>query len=543
LNPIATSFYVTGGTLQQDAPSYVERQADRDLFDALSRGEFCYVLHARQMGKSSLMVHTAARLREAGVAVLVLDLQAVGQNLSVEQWYDGMLNLVGQQLDLEDELEEFWLDHPRLGPLQRWMEALRQVVLARVPGRIVIFVDEIDVVRTLPFSADEFFAGIRECYNRRTQDPEYERLTFCLLGVAAPSDLVQDTRVSPFNIGRRIELTDFTEAEAAPLAMGLTPPPNPLPETERGDATIVSRSSPPLRVGEGVGGRGPAEALLHRILHWTGGHPYLTQRLCRAVVESGAVASDSEVDRLCEGLFFTRQAKEGDDNLAFVRNRLLRSELDLAALLDLYQQVRAGRKVVDDETNPLATLLRLSGVCRAEGGVLRVRNRIYERVFDREWVASHMPDAEVRRQRAAYRRGVRRTAAISGVVVAMMGALVFAAVSKERLAQERQRELRRTLYGPRRTWRSRSWRRATSRAPPSCCSPSAPSRETGRTCAGGSGATSGARQCRTTRAGCSRPSSGFSAASLSRRMDARCLRMGEEVTSRPGTWRPNAVGA
>src|SRR3954451_15398364 len=157
-----TSFYVIGGTLQRNAPSYVSRQADEDLYNGLTAGKFCYVLTSRQMGKSSLMVRTVVRLREAGTAVAVLDLTAIGQNLTAEQWYDGLLSRIGQQLDLEDELEDFWLDHERLGVMQRWMRAMCEVVLARYKERIVIFVDEIDTVRSLPFSTDEFFAGIRE---------------------------------------------------------------------------------------------------------------------------------------------------------------------------------------------------------------------------------------------------------------------------------------------------------------------------------------------------------------------------------------------
>src|ERR1044071_6656891 len=216
-----SGFYVTGGTLRRDAPSYVARRADEDLYGGLREGRFCYVLTSRQMGKSSLMVRTAARLRESGAAVAVLDLTGIGQNLTAEQWYDGLLGRIGQQLDLEDELEDFWLDNERLGPLQRWMRAVREVVLEKYKGRVCIFIDEIDAVRSLPFSTDEFFAGIREFYNRRTEDSELSRLAFCLLGVASPSDLIRDTRTTPFNIGRRIELHDFTEAEAASLARGL----------------------------------------------------------------------------------------------------------------------------------------------------------------------------------------------------------------------------------------------------------------------------------------------------------------------------------
>jgi WD40 repeat protein len=422
-----TPFYVTGGTLRPDAPSYVERQADRDLYDGLTAGEFCYVLHSRQMGKSSLMAHTTLRLRADGLAVANLDLTRLGQNLTVEQWYEGLLGHTGRQLDLEDELEANWEEHERLSPLQRWLTALQGVVLKQIPGRLVIAIDEIDAVRSLPFSTDEFFAAIRDCYNRRSQDPEFARLIFCLLGVATPSDLIQDTRTTPFNIGKRIELTDFTAAEAAPLAQGLG----------RDERT--------------------GRVLLERVLYWTGGHPYLTQRLCQAVAADPAVMNPGGVDRHCEALFLSSSAQEKDDNLLFVRERLLNNEVDLAGLLDLYGQVRSGKQVALDDTSQLVSLLRLSGITRVEQGRLRVRNRIYERVFDRAWVTNHMPDAELRRQQAAYRRGLLRATTVSGLVVAVIAGLAF---STARLAGDRKTALiqsRRLLYAAQMNLAQQAW--------------------------------------------------------------------------------------
>jgi WD40 repeat protein len=395
-----TNFYITGGTLQRDAACYVERQADSTLFDGLMQGRFCYVLTSRQMGKSSLMVRTAVRLREEGVAVAVLDLTAIGQNLNPEQWYNGLLNQLGQRLDLEDELEDFAYEHKQLSPLQRWMRAIRELVLDRCSGRVVIFLDEIDAVRSLPFSTDEFFAGIRELYNGRTEDAELERLTFCLLGVATPSDLIRDTRTTPFNIGQRIELNDFASAEAALLARGLM-------REER-----------------------LAEELLKRILYWTGGHPYLTQRLCRAVAEDNNVKNAAGIDRLCEEIFFSHRAQERDDNLLFVRERILRGEVDIAGLLGLYGRVRRGRRVQDDVTSRLVSILRLSGIVRVENSSLKVRNRIYQRVFDGEWVKVNMPDAELRRQRRIFWRALLGTTAVAGIIITLMSYLAFTSIDK-----------------------------------------------------------------------------------------------------------------
>jgi hypothetical protein len=167
-----------------------------------------------------------------------------------------------------------------------------------------------------------------------------------LLGVATPSDLIRDERITPFNIGHAIELRDFTRAEANVLAGGLSPH------------------------------RNTALVLLDRILWWTSGQPYLTQKLCAEVARREAHRTN-DVDLACEAIFLSPEARERDDNLHFVRDRLLRSEQDRAALLDAYAKVLRRERVADDHLNPVLNELRLSGIIRVLSGYLQTRNRIY----------------------------------------------------------------------------------------------------------------------------------------------------------------------
>lgn len=250
--------YIVGGTVQAGGGIYISREADEELLRLCRAGEFCYVLTPRQMGKSSLMVATMERLAAEGIRSVEIDLTEMGSKLSeltAEQWYLGLTDCIVDQLDLAVDYIAWWDERTHLGLTQRLSQFLRQGVLEQVSEPVVIFIDEIDSTLNLDFT-DDFFAAIRACYNARARDPVLKRLSFVLLGVATPSDLISDPQRTPFNIGRRMDLTDFTSREAIPLAAGLSLPP------------------------------GEAGQILTWILDWTGGHPYLTQRLCAAAATS-----------------------------------------------------------------------------------------------------------------------------------------------------------------------------------------------------------------------------------------------------------------
>ena len=361
----AKHFYVVGGTMLPDAPSYIERRADHELFEKALAGEFCYVLTTRQVGKSSLMIRTAEKLRAVGVKTAIIDLTQIGTargHQAEDQWYYSMADVIVEELDLEVDLGAWWKQRQSLSALQRLVRFFRDIVLALTAEPVTIFVDEIDSTLTLSFT-DDFFAAIRACHNARANEPAYQRLSFVLLGVASPSDLIADTQRTPFNIGHRIELTDFDVHEAKPMAQGLA-------EDEKASH----------------------QALAH-ILAWTGGHPYLTQKLCDAVAQHGMHgSSDAEIAQVVEQTFLRPGAERNETNLRFIRDRLIGFQGDVRRLLALYRRIWRGKRVEDDPLSPSHLALKLAGlVISAKDGTLHIRNRIYERVFTDAWVKQAMP--------------------------------------------------------------------------------------------------------------------------------------------------------
>ncbi|HEY8460088.1 MAG TPA: AAA-like domain-containing protein [Blastocatellia bacterium] len=238
-----------GGAMPLDSQLYITRPADEHFRAAIGRRDSIVLIKgARQVGKTSLLARGLQQAREAGSRIVLTDLQMLNEAdlASVETLFLALAELIAYRLDLEGCPRDMW--DPLHSPNFNFECYLQRQALGASPAPIVWGVDEVDRLFSRPF-ASEVFGLFRSWHNARSLDPEgpWRRLTLVMAYATEAHLFITDLNQSPFNVGTKIALDDFTPEQVADLNL---------------------RYGAPLR----------ADGDVRRYFGLVGGNPYLAQR-------------------------------------------------------------------------------------------------------------------------------------------------------------------------------------------------------------------------------------------------------------------------
>jgi hypothetical protein len=305
----------------------------------------------KQALRSALEMRAASELKSRGLDYVFIDIPGEsGEPGGPDEFYKPILWRVFRTIGLKFDLTSWWDEVDVHSMSQRIKEFFRDIVSPNVQDHIVIFLDEVGSTSALPFADDPFLA-IRAMYIERSLVPQYNKISFCLIGREHPARFIK--RSVKYDIGRTIELRDF-------------------------DVDTDDLSELATFLGNGAKYRWD---LLERILYWTGGQPYLTVKLCMDMRTCDGHSSE-DVDRLVEREFrrveiFTEDTHFYD--IARIVGQIITKNEQLKkiyiSLFDSGSSPGAAGKASND--------LKKSGlVKRDHDGGLIIRNRIYAILFD-----------------------------------------------------------------------------------------------------------------------------------------------------------------
>lgn len=331
---------------------YVSRDADTQLRNVLQdMGRPGYVLVARQMGKTNLLLNAKRELDDAENAVIYVDLSAPFSN-ERECFRHIVDTALDARPDTFDSCGPVILESRKgnaLAPYREHEKELR-ALLDAIPGKLVIILDEIDSLTKGTFS-DRVFAQIRSVYFNRTTYRQFERLTYVLSGVVEPNEIIKDKKISPFNIGEKIYLDDFTYVQYQ---------------------EFLRRAGLDL-----------AADAVDRIHYWANGNPRLTWDICYDL--EGKLAADmpiapSDVDASVKALYLTDFSRAPVDHI----REVVTADDDLRNAITVIHYGKG-----DTLSDTTKSKLYLAGIIRsaANHGNIAIKNRIIDAALSDNWLA------------------------------------------------------------------------------------------------------------------------------------------------------------
>ena len=297
-----------GGAERLDSKFWIIRPTENEFRSAMTRRDSIVLIKgARQMGKTSLLARGLQQAREGGAQCIRTDFQKLNAAdlVSVETLFLALAEMIADQLDIEFDPDKHW--NPRRGANVNFERFLRREVLAHLASPLVWAMDEVDRLFTCSFGS-EVFGLFRSWHNERSLDPSgpWSRLTLAIAYATEAHLFITDMNQSPFNVGTRLTLEDFTLEQVADL---------------------VRRYDAPLRTNDEV----------MRFYQLLGGQPYLTRRgLQEMVAHNVSLASFEAAADRDEGMFGDHLRRflvllVRDNELCEAMKSLLRAQPDLNA--------------------------------------------------------------------------------------------------------------------------------------------------------------------------------------------------------------------
>lgn len=331
-------------------PLYVERQADRQLRVVIEdMGRPGYVLVARQMGKTNMLLHARREIEDASHLFGYVDFSLPGESLreQLRAIVDAFVDAHRTSFIEAAKQIKAARGVAVLPPHKEHENELR-TLLEATTGTIVLIFDEIDALINTSYS-DQLFSLIRSIYFSRANFPEYERLTYVLSGVAEPSELIKNKNISPFNIGEKIYLDEFTAEELQAFlrnaALNL-------------DAVIAER-----------------------VYFWTEGNPRMTWDVCSAIEDeclAHKTVNADTVDAIVEKLYFKSFDRAPVDHIRTIvaNQREIRSAV---------AQIRSNDGAISDQ---MRAKLYLAGIISSSftPASPRLKNRVIDAALSDIWL-------------------------------------------------------------------------------------------------------------------------------------------------------------
>lgn len=326
---------------------YVERKADMQLHNIVETMQRPgYVLVSRQMGKTNLLLKTKRKWENDRDLYVYIDMSNVNETEK-----ECFQSLIDTAIDTHEEIlghvrgriQELRRTNITKSPVQSHNEELRELLKA-TPRKLVFILDEIDSLTRTSFS-DNVFSQIRSIYFSRVNYPVFEKLTYVLSGVVEPTEIIKNPKISPFNIGEKILLDDFSHEEYL---------------------SFIQKASLDFFEND----------VIERIYYWTSGNPRITWDVCYELQNLGAITVEI-VDELIKKLYLTAFDKAPIDA---IRN-LVKEDRDLRDAI-----VQLAYDKGSTLSDKIKSKLYLSGIVNYSDNDVKIKNRIIKESLSLSWL-------------------------------------------------------------------------------------------------------------------------------------------------------------